>query len=103
MKSTMKPGQRLTGVADDTEVVVVRAPTGPVEVSCGGHPMIGVDEDRVVAAIDPSWAEGTLLGKRYGNEELGLEVLCTRAGTGSLAVDGIALVNARAKPLPASD
>ena len=29
---------------------------------------------------------GTQLGKRYADEELGLEVLCTKAGEGSISV-----------------
>ena len=32
----------------------------------------------------PSLGDGPLLGKRYADEELGLELLCTRAGDGAL-------------------
>ena len=41
--------------------------------------------------------------KRYSNEEIGLEVLCTKAGTGTLTVNGAPLLPKEAKPLPASD
>jgi hypothetical protein len=44
-----------------------------------------------------------LIGKRYADEELGLELLCTRAGTGALTVNGEVLQVKGAKPLPASD
>ena len=48
-------------------------------------------------------AEGTLLGKRYGNEAGTIELLATKAGAGSMAADGNALALAQAKTLPASD
>ena len=40
------------------------------------------------AALDPTLGDGPLLGKRYADDDLGLELLCTRAGTGALTVDG---------------
>jgi hypothetical protein len=46
---------------------------------------------------------GTLLGKRYADEAIGLEVLCTKAGQGSLSVGDTALAVKEAKPLPSSD
>jgi len=42
-------------------------------------------------------------GKRYVNETLGLELLCTKGGEGVLAVDGAPLAIKTSKPLPASD
>jgi hypothetical protein len=47
--------------------------------------------------------EGTLLGKRYICDDAGLEVLCTKSGEGSLALDKTPLVVQGAKPLPPSD
>ena len=44
-----------------------------------------------------------LLGKRYVDDESDIEVLCTKAGDGALAVDGRPLVLKTAKPLPSSD
>ena len=32
-------GQRLHSAVCATEVIVVRAPDAPVDLSCGGHPM----------------------------------------------------------------
>ena len=43
------------------------------------------------------------MGKRYSNDELGLEVLCTKAGEGSISVGETLLDVKGAKPLPASD
>jgi hypothetical protein len=48
-------------------------------------------------------AEGTLLGKRYADEGLGIELLCTKAGAGTLSVGDTVLARKDAKPLPASD
>ena len=46
---------------------------------------------------------GTQLGKRYSDDELGLELLCTKAGEGSISVGETILAVKGAKPLPASD
>ena len=55
------------------------------------------------AALNPAHADGTLLGKRYGDEDLGLEILCTKAGEGSLSIGNVPLPVKGAKPLPSSD
>ena len=55
------------------------------------------------AAVDPAFAEGTKMGKRYVDAAGILELLCVKAGQGSLAVDGVALQTKDAKPLPSSD
>ena len=52
---------------------------------------------------DPSLSGGTLLGKRYADEASGLELLCTKAGVGTLTLDGSVLDVKSAKPLPSSD
>jgi hypothetical protein len=98
-------GQRLRSQACTTEVIVVRAPDRPVELTCGGHPMA---TDRAIgsgAAIGASSGTGggTQLGKRYVDEPAGLEVLCVKPGSGTLAADGRDLTLKSAKPLPASD
>ena len=46
---------------------------------------------------------GTLLGKRYVDEASGIELLCSKGGSGSLACDGRAMTVKGAKPLPSSD
>ncbi|MET0954063.1 MAG: hypothetical protein ABWX57_12285 [Aeromicrobium sp.] len=47
--------------------------------------------------------QGSLLGKRYVDPDSGLELLCTKAGEGTLRVDGAALGVKQAKNLPSSD
>ena len=53
--------------------------------------------------MDPAFAEGSLIGKRFADPDSGLELLVTKAGEGSLAVDGAAIPLKEAKPLPSSD
>ena len=57
----------------------------------------------VSVARKTGFDQGTQLGKRYSDEELGLELLCTKAGTGSISVGEAVLEVKGAKPLPASD
>jgi hypothetical protein len=99
----LQPGARLQSVTCETEVIVVRGPDGDVDVRCGGHPMVPLGEAGDRQPLDGTYAEGTAIGKRYGDEELGLEVLCTKAGAGSLAIGDRALPMKGAKPLPSSD
>jgi len=88
----------------NTEVVVVRAPPAPAVLECGGSPMVASGSARTAgAAPAPEHGGGTLLGKRYADEALGLEVLCIKAGQGSLSIDGKALALRATKPLPSSD
>jgi hypothetical protein len=96
----MKPGTKLKSAVCDTEVMVIRAGTGTIE--CGGAPMA---ETRPAdpLAIDPAFADGTKIGKRYVDAAGTAELLCIKAGQGSLSIDGIALAPKDAKPLPSSD
>ena len=43
------------------------------------------------------------MGKRYVDEAGTVELLCVKAGKGSLAIDGTILRTKDAKPLPSSD
>jgi hypothetical protein len=64
--------------------------------------MVAPDE----APANPESTEGeaeVLLGKRYEHADLGVEVLCTKAGPGPLSIDGEVLTEKGAKPLPSSD
>lgn len=96
----MKPGTKLKSVVCDTEVMVVRAADAAIE--CGGLPMV---EERPAErkAVNPAFAEGTKIGKRYVNAAGTVELLCTKPGQGSLSIAGQALKIKDAKPLPASD
>ena len=100
----LRPGLRLESATCDTQVVVVKAPkdAADVDVRCGGAPMRVVDTggDRVPVTGE---GEPTLLGKRYADDDLGLELLCTRGGAGTLSVGAQPLLQKGAKPLPSSD
>jgi hypothetical protein len=96
----MKPGTKLKSAVCDTEVMVIRAGAGVAE--CGGSPMA---ETRPAerGALNPAFAQGTKIGKRYVDAAGTSELLCVKAGQGSLSIGGIALQVKDAKPLPSSD
>jgi len=100
----LRPGQKLRSAVCDAQVVVVRAPADAVDLRCGGAPLLedGAEPDASVA-LDPSLGDGPLLGKRYADEAVGIEVLCSKPGTGALTVNGAPLLVKGAKPLPSSD
>ena len=97
----LKAGARLQSTTCDTQVVVVKAPAGDVDLRCGGAPVVAVGSD--VERTEPSaaQAEGTLMGKRYATDDM--ELLVTKAGAGSLSVGDDRIGLKEAKPLPASD
>ena len=87
-----------------TQVMVVAAPDGDVEVTCGGAAMVDVKETPPEGgSVAADAKEGTKLGKRYISEAGDLELLCTKPGEGSIAVAGVPLKLKEAKPLPSSD
>jgi len=100
----LSPGSRLRSPVCDTEVIVVRSGDEDIDLRCGGQPMVPLDgEPPADLALDPAFAEGTAIGKRYTNGTGDLEILCTKPGAGSLSVGGELLVLKEAKPLPSSD
>jgi hypothetical protein len=99
----VKPGDHLRSRACTTEVIVVRAPSIDAEISCGGEPMAKNEAVASPAAGAAAGGPGTLLGKRYADEEAGIELLCVKAGSGQISVDGRLLSPRGARPLPASD
>lgn len=102
--AVIKAGTRLRSTVCETEIMVVSAPERSVEISCGGSPMIGMDEEPPPGqTLSADAAKGTALGKRYVNDSGDLEVLCTKPGDGSVAADGEILEVKEAKPLPSSD
>ncbi len=98
----LKAGVRLRSVTCDTEVVVVKA-ARDAEVACGGAPMAPLIDDVVAVPLDPDFSGGSALGKRYTDAEGTIEILCVKAGAGTISVDGVALALKVAKALPASD
>ena len=103
MAIQLKAGTRLRSATDACEVVVVKAPSEPVDLRCGGHALLPIDAEVVPRGVEAGFDQGTQLGKRYSDEELGLELLCTKAGEGSISVGEAVLEVKGAKPLPASD
>ena len=100
----LRPGLRLESATCDAQVVVVKAPKegDDLDLRCGGAPMreVGTGGDRVPMTGE---GEGTLMGKRYADDDLGLELLCTQPGDGWLSVGDQPLLVKGAKPLPSSD
>ena len=99
MAMALKAGARFKSAVSDTQVMVIKAPPGEFELSCGGKPMVGPND--ASAAGSP---EGeTLIGKRYVNADESLELLCTKGGKGALALNGTPMEVKQAKQLPSSD
>lgn len=98
-------GTMLASTVDGTTVIVVRWPADDLELSCGGAPMVDPrgPEAGASGTADPALMGGTRLGKRYADDEFGVELLCAKEGQGTLAVNGVPLRMKEAKPLPASD
>jgi hypothetical protein len=100
-----RPGQALASPVDSPTVIVVRAPDRDIDITCAG---VGMWDPKAggempVGTTDPGQLTGSLMGKRYASEELGLELLCTKPGQGTIAVNGVPLPQLGPKPLPASD
>ena len=99
----LKAGTRMRSAVCATEVMVVAAPEGEVDLACGGAPMIPVGEEPAPGqTISPDAKKGSQIGKRYVSASGDLELLCTKPGEGSLAA-GAPLEIKAAKPLPSSD
>jgi hypothetical protein len=96
----MKPGTKLKSAVCDTEVMVIRG--SGVSVECGGASMA---EERPADAVplNPDFATGTQIGKRYVDVEGTVELLCVKPGRGALSLAGVALNTKDAKALPSSD
>ncbi len=99
--TTLKAGVRLGCPGCTTQVIVIGAPSTDVTITCSGE-VVG-DVAAGGSGSPHADGEGVQLGKRYADEELGLELLCTKAGAGSLAVDGRPLALKGVKQLPSSD
>jgi hypothetical protein len=100
----LKAGARLKSAVCDTEIMVIRAPANAVELSCGGSPMLTPDGARASDAQPAAdSAAGSLVGKRYVDAQDSIELLCTKGGKGTLAMNGAALAVKVAKALPSSD
>lgn len=108
MAAKFRAGQQLVSAVDSTAVIVIRAPEAEGTLTCGGVAMAAPDQAGPVQPVpaaepDPALMGGTQIGKRYVDEADTIQVLCTKAGNGTLALNGRPLVLQAAKPLPASD
>ena len=98
----LKPGLRLKSAVCAAEVMVVKS-AGEADLRCGGVPMLGLDEAAGDATAVADRMAGCLVGKRYVDQAQSIELLCIKAGDGSLAVGDEALAVKQAKKLPSSD
>lgn len=110
---SLRIGQSLVSVVDDTRVIVVRTSDRDVVLTCGGREMISdTDDPSETNGPSPGDVHGSLpeadrgptaLGKRYVCADESVELLCLRAGQGRLALNGLPLRMKAPKPLPVSD
>jgi hypothetical protein len=100
----LTPGTRLESSTCDAQVVVVKAPKdgGDIDLRCGGEPMrpAGTGGDKLPISLE---GDAVLLGKRYADDDLGIELLCSAAGQGTLSIGTTPLPIKGSKPLPSSD
>jgi hypothetical protein len=99
----IRNGARLRSQVCDAMVIVVKASDSLDDLRCGGVPMLALGaEPAGGATIDPAFAGGAIMGKRYV-DETGAEVLVTKGGAGALSVGETLLELKESKTLPASD
>ena len=101
--SDLKPGTRWKSGVCGGEFVVIRPPAGNGELTCGGVALRAQGSTEPLLEATEAAGEGAIAGKRYAEAESGVELLCTKPGSGALAFAGRSLARKEAKPLPASD
>jgi hypothetical protein len=100
----LKPGSRWKSAACNAEFVVVRPASGDEQVTCGGHVLVPSDAPKPEGlTADPAHVGAILTGKRYFDEQSGLELLAVKPGTSALAIGGRPMGLREAKALPTSD
>lgn len=104
MSLMVKPGTRLFSAVCSTEMIAVKAPGVPVEVTIGGATPVTAAADRPGdGTVADGHDGGALMGKRYVDADEVIELLCTKPGDGVPALNGVLLVLKDAKAMPASD
>ncbi len=104
MTITLKPGTRLFSAVCATELIAVKAPGGPIDLTIGGvAPVTSADDRDGSGQVADGHGGGAALGKRYVDGDELVELLCTKPGEGVPAIDGNPLEIKAAKALPASD
>lgn len=100
----LKPGSRLFSAVCTTEMIVVKAPGGEVDITIGGvAPVASAAERDGSGSPADGHDAGSAMGKRYVNADDSIEILCTKAGDGTAAVGGEPMELKEAKALPSSD
>jgi hypothetical protein len=99
----VKVGSRLACPDCPTEVVVTRATEASVALACSGSELVALDGARPQEGHRSPTDGSPQLGKRYVDDEAGIELLCTKPGSGELTCEGRPLLLKAAKPLPSSD
>lgn len=97
----LKAGTKLHSTVCDTDVMVIKG-SGDIALTCGGAEM-ATSRSGALGEIDPAFATGTAMGKRYQSADEAIELLCIKPGKGTLAIDGVALEMKAPKALPSSD
>ena len=103
MSVQYKAGAKLASTVCDGQILVLRVPAVPVDLRIGGAPVALANAMGEKSAIDPALSGGIQTGKRYTDAAETMEFLCTRAGAGTISVDGVVLGIKAAKALPSSD
>ena len=85
MAVKFRAGQQLVSAVDSTAVIVIKAPAAECTVTCGGIVMATAGEPVTAAEPDPALMGGTQIGKRYVDDADTIQLLCTKAGDGTLA------------------
>jgi hypothetical protein len=101
----LKPGSRWKSAVCAGEIVIVRPPkVAAATLECGGHPVVAFNAERPAGLAPATDAAGGLpMGKRYVDEESGLEALVSKGGQGALSLNGRPMKLKDAKALPSSD
>ncbi|MCU1364007.1 MAG: Uncharacterized protein JWM55_1835 [Acidimicrobiaceae bacterium] len=99
----LKAGMRMRSATSAAEVIVIRCGDDDTDLRSGGVPMVPVDQEVIAQEPVSGFDEELLIGKRYGSDESGIELLCAKAGLGTLSIGKELLPRKEAKPLPSSD
>ncbi len=98
----LKPGAKFQSTVCTTQVIITKG-SGEVDLRCGGSPMVAAGHASVEGQPSADMSDGTLLGKRYRDDTGTVEMLCTKAGAGSMSIGDSRIEVALTKALPASD
>jgi hypothetical protein len=99
----IRNGTRLRSQVCDAMVIVVKSSSSLDDLRCGGVPMVPIGNEAAAGSeLDPAFAGGAVMGKRYV-DETGAEVLVTKGGVGALSVGETLMEVKESKTLPASD